>query len=66
MQRRRRLARRPARQVPRVVLDAVAEAHLLEHLQVVQGALLQALALDELADALQLRSRSPSSSRMLR
>jgi hypothetical protein len=32
----------------------VAEAHLLEHLQVVQGPLLQALALDELADRLQL------------
>ena len=32
----------------RVVLDAVAKAHLLEHLDVEHGALLDALLLDEL------------------
>ena len=46
-ERRRRLARLAAREVARVVLDAVAEAHLLEHLEVVHRALLEALLLEE-------------------
>jgi hypothetical protein len=40
--------------VARVVLDARAEAHLLEHLEVVHGALLEALALEQLAGRGQL------------
>ena len=36
----------PARQVPRVVLDAAAEAHLLQHLQVVVGPHPDALRLE--------------------
>ena len=53
-QRRRRLARRAARQVARVVLDPVAVAHLLEHLEVEEGALLEPLGLDQLVRGLQL------------
>jgi hypothetical protein len=48
-QRGRRVARRGARQVAGVVLDALAVAHLAEHLQVEAGALLQALRLHQLA-----------------
>jgi len=33
--------------VPRVVLDALAESHLLHHLEVVHGALLETLLLEE-------------------
>ena len=47
--RRRRLARPGARQMPGVVLDALAVADLLHHLQVEARALLQALRLDQLA-----------------
>ena len=62
---RRRLARRPAGEVPGVVLDAVAVAHLLDHLQVEAGALLQALGLQEFARAPGTRrSRSFSSASM--
>ena len=43
------LPRGPARQVPGIVLDAVAVAQLLHHLQVEAGALLQALGLDQFA-----------------
>ncbi len=46
-ERRRRLARLATREVARVVLDAVAEAHLLHHLEVVQRALLEPLLLEE-------------------
>ena len=53
-QRRRRLARRAPRQVARVVLDALAAPHLLEHLEVVHRALLQALLLDQLVLGLEL------------
>ena len=53
-QRRRRLARGAARQVARVVLDALAEPHLLEHLEVVQRALLEPLLLDQLVAGLEL------------
>ena len=42
------LARSPAGEVAGVVLDAVAEAQLLHHLQVEAGALVQALGLQEL------------------
>ena len=45
----RRLAGSCARQVPRVVLDALAEAQLLQHFQIEERALLQPLRLDELA-----------------
>src|SRR5439155_25454329 len=43
------LARFAVRQMARVVLDAVAEAHLLEHLEVVHRSLLDALFLEEAA-----------------
>ena len=48
------LAGGAAVEVARVVLDARAEAHGLEGLQVVVGALLQALGLQELAGLLEL------------
>ena len=48
-QRCRGRARRPAGQHGRVVLDALAHAHLLQHLHVVVGALLDALGLQQLA-----------------
>ena len=50
---RRRLPRGAAGEVARVVLDAVAVADLLQHLEVEAGALLQALALQQLALGLQ-------------
>ena len=43
-ERRRRLARLAARQVARVVLDAVAEPHLLHHLEVVHASAARAAA----------------------
>ncbi len=43
----RRLAGLAVRQVAGVVLDAAAEAHLLHHLEVVEGPLLEPLLLDE-------------------
>ena len=46
---RRRLAGLAAGQVARVVLDAVAGAGGLEHLEVEVGALLEALGLEQLA-----------------
>ena len=46
-QRRRRLAGRAAGQMARVVLDAGAEAHLGQHLEVVERALLQALGFEQ-------------------
>jgi len=48
-QRRRWLARRTSREVPRVVLDAVAVADLLQHLEVEVRALLEPLPLEQLA-----------------
>jgi hypothetical protein len=48
--------------VARVVLDALAEAQLVEHLQVEAGALLDALGLDQLAGLLKTSMRSRSSS----
>ncbi len=45
---RRRLARRASREMARVVLDALAVAELLHHLDVEAGALLEALGLQEL------------------
>ena len=45
----RRVAGLAAGEVARVVLDAVAEAHLLEHLQIVHGPLLEPLLLEEAA-----------------
>ena len=53
-QRVRRRAGRAAVQVARVVLDAGAEADLADHLQVVAGALLQALGLEQLAFLVEL------------
>ena len=53
-QRRRRLARLPARQVPGVVLDALAGAGRLHLLQVEQSALRQALGLHQPAGRLEL------------
>ena len=52
-QRRRRLAGAAAGQVPRVVLDALAEAQLGQHLEVEARALLDALRLEQLALALE-------------
>ena len=37
--------------MPRVVLDALAEAHLVQHLEIEARALLDALRLDQLASA---------------
>jgi hypothetical protein len=53
-QRVRRLAGRPAVEVARVVLDAVAEADLADHLEVVGGAHAQALGLQQLVSLLEL------------
>ena len=50
-----RLARRAAVQMPRVVLDAVAKAHRLEHLKIIIGTLLQTLRLEQLVGRLELR-----------
>ena len=62
---RRRLAGRPAREVARVVLDPVAVADLAQHLEVETGALLEPLALEQLAARPRARrSRSLSSSPM--
>lgn len=44
---RRRIAGSALRQVPRIILDALHEAHLLQHLEIVHGALLDALLLQE-------------------
>ena len=54
-QRERRLTRRAAVEHARVVLDAVAVAELLHHLEVVLGALAQAVRLEQLALLLELR-----------
>ncbi len=54
-QRGRGLARLPSRQVPRVVLDAVAVADLLDHLDIEHGALVEPLGLEELAFSFELR-----------
>ena len=51
----RRLARRPTRQIPRVVLDAGAIAHFVHHFQIEHGALLQPLRLHELARTVQVQ-----------
>ena len=48
-QRERLRARRPAGEMPRVILDAVAEAHLLHHLEIVFRAHLQPLRFEQLA-----------------
>ena len=53
-QRRRRLARLAPGQMPRVVFDAGAEAHLFEQFEVVERALLQALRFEQFALILQL------------
>ena len=45
-QRRRRLAGQAPREVARIVFDAMAVAHGLDHLQVVHGALVHSLRLD--------------------
>ena len=64
-QARRRLARRAAGQIARVVLDAVAVADLAHHLEVEARALLQPLRLDQLVLRATARSsRSCSSSRI--
>ncbi len=52
-QRGRRLARRAAGEMARVVFDAFAEAELREHLQIETRALLDALRLDEAAGILE-------------
>ena len=57
-QRRRRLARQPSGEVAAVVLDAVAVADLLDHLQVEERALMDALRLQQ--SSLPLEQRLPS------
>ncbi len=54
-QRRRRLARQPPAEVARVVLDAVAVAHGLDHLQIEARALVDALRLHHAALRLEMR-----------
>ena len=54
-QRRRRLARRAAGEVARVVLDAVAVADLPHHLEVEHRPLVQPLRLEQLALRFELR-----------
>src|ERR1017187_6858274 len=54
-QRRRRFARQAPGKVARVVLDAVAVAHLLDHLEIEARALMNALRLDDPSLLLQLR-----------
>ena len=54
-QRRRRLARRAAREIARVVLDPGAGPGRLDHLQVEGGALLDALGLERLAGLVEVR-----------
>ena len=51
----RRLTRLATVQMTRVVLDAVAKAHRLEHLKIIIGALLQTLRLEQLVGRLELR-----------
>ena len=53
-QRRRRLAGAALREVPRVVLDAVAVADLLDHLEIEHRPLMQPLRFEDLAVALEL------------
>ena len=53
-ERRRRLARLAAGQVARIVLDPGAAAGRLDHLDVVIGALLEALRLEQLAFGVEL------------
>ena len=53
-QARRRLARRAAGEIARVVLDARAVAHLFHHLHVEHGALLEPLRFEQLAGVAQL------------
>ena len=50
----RRLTRLATVQMTRVVLDAVAKAHRLEHLKIIVGALLQTLCLEQLISRLEL------------
>ena len=50
-----RLTRRTPIKVARIVLDAAAKAHGLEHFQIVIGAHLQTLGLEQLAFGLELR-----------
>jgi hypothetical protein len=60
-QRGRRLAGQAAGEVARVVLDAVAVAHGLDHLEIEAGALVNALRLDHAAFGFKLRTHSLSS-----
>src|SRR5690606_36446948 len=53
-ERMRRLDRRAAVEVPRVVLDTGGVAHLADHSQIILGAALQALMLERLLLALEL------------
>ena len=52
-QRRRRLAGQPAGEMPRVVLDAVAVADLLDHLEIEHRPLVQPLRLEQPAFVLE-------------
>ena len=61
----RRLARRAAGQVARVVLDPVADAGRLQHLEVEVGALLQPLGLEQLALVRRAGSRRWRSSALM-
>ena len=50
----RRLARFSTVQMTRVVLDTVTKTHGLEHLEIIVGALLQTLCLEQLISRLEL------------
>ena len=64
-QRRRRLTRRPPGEMARVVLDAVAVADLLDHLEIEHRPLMQPLRLEDLALRLELRRGSATSSSLI-
>ena len=51
----RRFPRGKSRQMPGVVFDSFAEPHLIEHLKIKKGSLLQARRFDFLAFGMQLR-----------
>ncbi len=64
-ERRRRLPRRASGEVARVVLDAVAVAELLDHLQVEHRALVEPLGLEQAAGRVSSARRASSSRRIV-
>src|SRR5947209_6043593 len=64
-QSRRWFSRLPAGEVPRIVLNAVAVTHRLDHLQVKAGALVYALRFHKASFFFEFFSHQASSSRMV-